>query len=191
MMASDGERKRLTRIVTRGGDKGSTHLGDGSVRRKSDVRIDAIGHVDELNSCLGVLVSLLRDDELSVLVQEIQHRLFDLGAELAVPGRAKFDTTAIGRLDAAAETYNRALPELREFILPGGSHAAATCHLARSVCRRAERAFVRLVDAEPDVDAPELGVFLNRLSDVLFILARTMNHREGVPELFWQPGKSD
>ncbi len=189
-MTSDDGRKRLTGIVTRAGDKGSTRLGDGSTRRKSDARIDAIGHVDELNSCLGVLVSHIHDDEISDLVKEIQNRLFDLGAELAVPGRGAFDRDPIKHLDTIAEQHNRELPELQEFILPGGSEAAAMCHLARTICRRAERGFVRLADAEPDVDAGEVGVYLNRLSDVLFILARVLNRREGASEVLWKPRKS-
>ncbi|MEJ2130306.1 MAG: cob(I)yrinic acid a,c-diamide adenosyltransferase [Gammaproteobacteria bacterium] len=186
-MSDDDGRKRLTRIVTRRGDKGDTRLGDGSKRRKSDLRIEAIGEVDELNSCLGVLVSSLDDDEITGLVQEFQNTLFDLGAELAVPRRGAFDEDAVQRLEQLAERYNQTLPELREFILPGGSDAGAACHVARSVCRRAERAFVRLADAEPNVDSPSLGVYLNRLSDVLFILARVINRRDGTRETLWRP----
>ena len=189
-MANDEGRKRLTRIVTRSGDKGNTRLGDGTTRRKSDARIDAMGHVDELNSCLGVLVSQIHDDQVSDLVKGIQNTLFDLGAELAVPGRGAFGHDAIKPLETIAEERNRELPALKEFILPGGSEAAAMCHLARSICRRAERGFVRLADAEPDVDAPEVGVYLNRLSDVLFILARVLNRREGASEVLWEPKKS-
>lgn len=194
-MASDKERnekrkKRLTRIVTRGGDKGNTRLGDGSTRRKSDVRIEAIGQIDELNSCLGVLAAQVRDDEIEALVQEFQNTLFDLGADLAVPGRSGLDPGAIQRLEAIAEDHNRGLPELQEFILPGGSEAAAFCHLARTICRRAERAFVRLADSEPDVDTASVGIYLNRLSDVLFILARVLNAQDGASEILWQPKKS-
>lgn len=193
-MASDKEgneqrKKRLTRIVTRGGDKGNTRLGDGSTRRKSDVRVEAIGQVDELNSCLGVLASQLRNDEIEALVQGFQNTLFDLGADLAVPGRGGLDPGSIQRLEAIAQDHNRELPELREFILPGGSEAAAFCHLARTMCRRAERAFVRLADSEPDVDAASVGIYLNRLSDVLFILARVLNAQDGASEILWQPKK--
>lgn len=193
-MASDKEgneqhMKRLTRIVTRGGDKGNTRLGDGSTRRKSDVRVEAIGQVDELNSCLGVLASQLRNDEIEALVQGFQNTLFDLGADLAVPGRGGLDPGAIQRLDAIAQDHNRELPELREFILPGGSEVAAFCHLARTMCRRAERAFVRLADSEPDVDGASVGIYLNRLSDVLFILARVLNAQDGASEILWQPKK--
>ncbi|MCZ6870894.1 MAG: cob(I)yrinic acid a,c-diamide adenosyltransferase [Gammaproteobacteria bacterium] len=193
-MASDKEgneqrKKRLTRIVTRGGDKGNTRLGDGSTRRKSDVRVEAIGQVDELNSCLGVLASQLRNDEIEALVQGFQNTLFDLGADLAVPGRGGLDPGAIQRLEAIAQDHNRELPELREFILPGGSEVAAFCHLARTMCRRAERAFVRLADSEPDVDGASVGIYLNRLSDVLFILARVLNAQDGASEILWQPKK--
>jgi cob(I)alamin adenosyltransferase len=193
-MASDKEgneqrKKRLTRIVTRGGDKGNTRLGDGSTRRKSDVRVEAIGQVDELNSCLGVLASQLRNDEIEALVQGFQNTLFDLGADLAVPGRGGLDPGAIQRLEAIAQDHNRELPELLEFILPGGSEAAAFCHLARTMCRRAERAFVRLADSEPDVDGASVGIYLNRLSDVLFILARVLNAQDGASEILWQPKK--
>ena len=191
-MASDEERdkqqkKRLTRIVTRTGDKGSTRLGDGSSRRKSDERIEAIGEVDELNSSLGVLATQIRDDAIRDLVREFQNTLFDLGADLAVPGRGKMDAASVQRLEAIAEGHNRELPELREFILPGGTEAAAFCHLARTICRRAERAFVRLADSEPDIDSASVGIYLNRLSDVLFILARVLNVQAGAGEIFWQP----
>jgi cob(I)alamin adenosyltransferase len=191
-MASDEDRdkqqkKRLTRIVTRTGDKGSTRLGDGSSRRKSDERIEAIGQVDELNSSLGVLATQIRDDAIRDLVREFQNTLFDLGADLAVPGRGKMDAASVQRLEAIAEVHNRELPELREFILPGGTEAAAFCHLARSICRRAERAFVRLADSEPDIDSASVGIYLNRLSDVLFILARVLNVQAGASEIFWQP----
>lgn len=191
-MASDEDRdkqqkKRLTRIVTRTGDKGSTRLGDGSSRRKSDERIEAIGEVDELNSSLGVLATQIRDDAIRDLVREFQNTLFDLGADLAVPGRGKMDAASVQRLEAIAEGHNRELPELREFILPGGTEAAAFCHLARSICRRAERAFVRLADSEPDIDSASVGIYLNRLSDVLFILARVLNVQAGASEIFWQP----
>ena len=191
-MASDEDRdkqqkKRLTRIVTRTGDKGSTRLGDGSSRRKSDERIEAIGQVDELNSSLGVLATQIRDDAIRDLVREFQNTLFDLGADLAVPGRGKMDAASVQRLEAIAEGHNRELPELREFILPGGTEAAAFCHLARTICRRAERAFVRLADSEPDIDSASVGIYLNRLSDVLFILARVLNVQAGASEIFWQP----
>ncbi|RMG35283.1 MAG: cob(I)yrinic acid a,c-diamide adenosyltransferase [Gammaproteobacteria bacterium] len=180
---------RLTRIYTRTGDDGTTGLGDGRRVSKQSLRIEAIGAIDELNSQLGVVRALLIpgdpvDDDLAV----IQHRLFDLGGELAVPEQARVAPPWVGELEARLDALNAKLPPLEEFVLPGGNLPAAQCHLARAVCRRAERALVRLSDQEP-VNSAALE-YLNRLSDLLFVMARTLARREGGKEVTWQKGSN-
>jgi cob(I)alamin adenosyltransferase len=166
---------RLTRIYTRGGDKGETSLGDGSRVSKLDPRVAAMGEVDELNSVVGWAGGLER----------IQNELFDVGADLAVPyagneERLRITDEAIARLEEEIDTGNAALPELKSFVLPGGNERAARLFLARAVCRRAERAVL----AVPDTN-PLAAIYLNRLSDLLFVLARTAN---GGEEPLWKPG---
>jgi len=169
---------RLTRIYTRGGDKGETSLGDGSRISKLDPRVAAMGDVDELNSLVGWAGGLER----------IQNELFDLGADLAVPfvegdERLRITDEAVDRLEREIDEANASLPELKSFVLPGGSERAARLFLARAVCRRAERTVL----AVPDVN-PLARMYLNRLSDLLFVLARAANAEAGVDEPLWRPG---
>lgn len=179
--------KRLTRITTRTGDNGTTGLAGGDRVPKSGARIAAIGELDELNSLLGVLLSRAMDEHARELLLDIQHALFDAGGELAVPGRTVLDAVYIRSIESAAGRLNDQLPALAEFILPGGDETAALCHLARAVCRRAERQLWRLHETETlNLHTP---VFLNRLSDLLFILARTLARDAAAAETCWQPGR--
>ncbi|GMV45658.1 MAG: cob(I)yrinic acid a,c-diamide adenosyltransferase [Pseudomonadota bacterium] len=164
---------RLSKISTRTGDDGSTGLGDGSRVPKSHLRIAAIGDVDELNSGLGVLLAEPLPEDLRALLLAIQQELFNLGGELAIPGSELLKADAVQRLDEAVEHYNAALPRLAEFILPGGTRSAALAHQSRTVARRAERALVALAATE-SVNKPPRQ-YLNRLSDLLFVLARVLN----------------
>ena len=182
---------RLTRIYTRGGDKGETSLGDGSRVSKLDPRIRAYGGVDELNACLGlVLAALDLHGTMRPLLERVQNELFDLGADLCVPvdveGRLRVEQSQIEGLEHACDEWNDGLPELKSFVLPGGTEAAARLHVARTVCRRVER---EALAAAQDVDLSPLAlVYLNRLSDLLFILARAAN--TGCDEPLWKPGAS-
>jgi cob(I)alamin adenosyltransferase len=169
--------KRLTTIATRTGDDGTTGLGDGTRTRKDALRVAAMGDVDELNSTLGVLLTEALPDD-----------LFDLGGEICIPGYAMVQVAQVARLDARLAHYNASLPRLAEFILPGGSRAAALAHVSRTVCRRAERSFVTLGAAEAVNSAPRQ--YLNRLSDLLFVLARTLNRHAGGSDVLWQPRKN-
>jgi cob(I)alamin adenosyltransferase len=187
---NDSERKgnRLSKIVTRTGDAGTTGLGDGSRTTKDSLRIDAIGEVDELNSGLGVLLCEDLPHSVQVALLDIQNDLFDLGGELCMPGYEIIKDIQVSRLEALAEEFNANLPMLKEFILPGGTRAAALAHLSRTVCRRAERAMVKLHNAEP---IPEAGRrYINRLSDLLFILGRLLNRAGGRGDVLWQKGKT-
>ena len=181
---------RLTRIYTRTGDAGETSLGDGSRVSKLDPRIAAFGTADELNSSIGAaLVSIGEADQRTVL-ERVQNELFDLGADLSVPleveGRLRVEQAAVDRLEADCDRLNAGLPALKSFVLPGGSEAAARLHVARTICRRAER---EALDASGRVAvSPLVLVYLNRLSDLLFILARVANATQGVPEPLWKPG---
>ena len=175
---------RLSRIVTRTGDAGTTGLGDGSRVSKGSARIAAIGTVDELNSNLGVVLADELPDPVRALLTDIQHDLFDLGGELSIPGHTAITPTHIERLEDAVEHYNAALPPLKEFILPGGTRAAALVHVSRTVCRRAERDVVALA-ASTDV-SPSSRIYLNRLSDLLFVLARALNRAGGSADVLWQ-----
>jgi len=180
--------KRLTAIATRTGDDGTTGLGDGTRTRKDALRVSAMGEVDELNSTLGVLLTEELPDEVRADLVDIQHDLFDLGGELCIPGHAMVHAAQVARLDARLAHYNRSLPRLAEFILPGGSRAAAFAHVSRTVCRRAERAVVALSASETVNGAPRQ--YLNRLSDLLFVLARTLNRHAGGSDVQWQPRKN-
>ena len=181
---------RLTRIYTRGGDHGETSLGDGSRVSKLDGRIAAYGTVDELNSQLGVVLAGDCPDQLRPTLVRLQNELFDVGADLCVPfereGRLRVDQAAIDRLEDECDRFNQELPPLTSFVLPGGIEAAAALHVARAVCRRAERDTLA-VGLEHEVN-PLAAVYLNRLSDLLFILARTANALAGVVEPRWLPG---
>ena len=175
---------RLSRIYTRTGDRGETGLGDGSRRSKDDPRLTAIGEVDELNSTIGLLRATGLPEPIDALMERIQHRLFDLGGELSIPGGGRFPDDAADDLEAALDELNATVEPLKEFILPGGCEVAARCHLARSVCRRAERALVTLQRTET-VD-PALLRYINRLSDLLFVTARWLNQRSDHPETLWR-----
>ena len=175
---------RLTKITTRTGDDGTTGLADGQRIRKDSARITVIGSVDELNSHLGVLLAEPMQDDLQRELLQIQNDLFDLGGMLATPG-APFDAAKLARLDTSISRYNAELPQLREFILPGGTRSAALCHVARTVARRAERDLFHLMLNE---SIPNEGLqYLNRLSDLLFVLSRTLNRSANQGEQFWKP----
>ena len=185
---------RLSKIATRTGDDGTTGLGDGSRVRKDDARVAAMGEVDELNSQIGVLLAEPLPDGVRDVLVAIQHDLFDLGGELCIPGRTVIGEAHLARLDDWLALYNGTLAPLTEFILPGGTRAAALAHVCRTVCRRAERAIVTLARCAPpaaaDADAPPEqapGRYLNRLSDLLFVLARVLNRTAQVPDVLWQP----
>ncbi|MBU28561.1 MAG: ATP:cob(I)alamin adenosyltransferase [Gammaproteobacteria bacterium] len=176
---------RLTKLYTKTGDDGTTGLGDGSRTAKDRARIEAVGTIDELNSWIGLLIAELPIDEpLTEALTEIQHRLFDLGGELAVPGFQLIKKEMVSDLEALCDQLNGTLPPLKEFILPGGSRAAGLCHMARAVARRAERPVVTL--AKEEAVADDLRRYINRLSDVLFVMARQLARRDGGQEVFWQ-----
>ena len=181
---------RLTKIYTRGGDAGETSLGDGSRVSKLDGRIEAFGAVDELNAALGLVLAGELPDELRGVIARVQNELFDLGADLSVPagveGRLRVEQSMVDRLERDCDRLNAALPELRSFVLPGGTEAAARLHVARTLCRRAERDVLRAA-AQHEV-GPLVAVYLNRLSDLLFVLARGANALAGQDEPLWKPG---
>ncbi|GHT90597.1 ATP:cob(I)alamin adenosyltransferase [Betaproteobacteria bacterium] len=176
---------RLSKIITRTGDAGTTGLGDGSRVAKTSLRINAIGEVDELNSTLGVL---LAEPDLPAAVRaalfSVQHDLFDLGGELCIPGAKVIGAAQVERLEGLAEEFNADLPRLKEFILPGGSRPAALTHLARAICRRVERSIVCLAETETVHEAPRR--YINRLSDLLFILGRFLNRAAGGEDVLWR-----
>jgi cob(I)alamin adenosyltransferase len=180
--------KRLSKIATRTGDDGTTGLGDGTRTRKDALRIQAIGEVDELNSFIGLLATEALPDAVRADLLDIQHDLFDLGGELSIPGFTMLKDVQVARLDDRLEHYNAKLPRLEEFILPGGSRAAAIAHVCRTVCRRAERAIVALAAQEAVNDAPRQ--YVNRLSDLLFVLARVLNRHAGGSDVQWQQRKN-
>jgi cob(I)alamin adenosyltransferase len=184
---------RLDRIYTRGGDTGETSLGDGTRVSKADLRIAAFGTVDELNSWLGLALGRGVPDGFRPWLERIQNELFDLGADLSVPTdegreRLRVTTEQVEALEELCDRANAPLEPLRSFVLPGGGEAAATLHLARTVCRRAERLAVELSATEPV--NPTAIAYLNRLSDLLFILARAANAAAGIEEPLWRPGGS-
>lgn len=186
---------RLSKIATRTGDGGETGLGDGARVAKDSPRIEAIGDIDELNSMLGALLAERVPAGVREALLLVQHDLFDLGGEVCIPGHVMVTKAQVLRLDGLLDTYNRKLPALKEFILPGGSRAAALAHLSRTVCRRAERRLVALGRAEP-VGAPARQ-YLNRLSDLLFVLGRVLNRSAGRSDVLWRherkkrPGKRE
>lgn len=175
---------RLSRIYTRTGDDGTTGLGDGSRVAKDAARVNAFGTVDEANSALGVLLAVPLPADIQALLTRVQHQLFDLGGELCIPGHAAIQAGDISALEQQLDHYNASLPALKEFILPGGGEAAARCHLARTIVRRAERETVTLARLEPVRGEPLQ--YLNRLSDLLFVLARVLARAEGHGEVLWQ-----
>jgi cob(I)alamin adenosyltransferase len=176
---------RLSKITTRTGDAGETGLADGSRLPKDSPRIAALGEVDELNSLIGVLLAEQVPEALRAALAEVQHDLFDLGGELAIPGHAALTEAHVTRLEALTQTFNAELAPLKEFILPGGSRAAALAHLARTVCRRAERSVIALARADENVTTTS-RIYLNRLSDLLFVLARTLNRAAGGSDVLWR-----
>lgn len=167
---------RLSRITTRTGDDGSTGLAGNMRVAKDHPRVEAMGDVDELNSHIGLLLTEALPDQIATLLTTIQHHLFDLGGELAMPEFCGITKDKLAMLDVAIELHNASLPPLKEFVLPGGSRAAAQCHVCRTVCRRAERHLVTL--AHDEVTSPLLVRYLNRLSDLLFVLARALNQAD-------------
>ncbi len=175
---------RLSKIATRTGDNGSTGLGDGSRTDKDNVRVHAMGDVDELNSHIGLLLCEAMPDPLREELISIQHDLFDLGGELCIPGYQLITEVHVSRLDDLLEKYNADLPALTEFILPAGSRAASLAHVCRTVCRRAERSIVTLGKAETIHDHPRQ--YVNRLSDLLFVLSRVLNRFAGGSDVLWQ-----
>ena len=183
---------RLTRIYTRGGDEGETSLGDGSRVSKLDCRIGAFGTVDELNSAIGLVLAGEPPDAMREPLVRIQNELFDVGADLSVPwgvgDRLRVEQPMIDALEQLCDDFNAELPELRSFVLPGGTEASARLHVARTICRRAERD-VLLGAQEVDLN-PLVLRYLNRLSDLLFILARAANASAGRDEPLWKPGSS-
>jgi cob(I)alamin adenosyltransferase len=183
---------RLTKIYTRGGDAGETSLGDGARVSKLDTRIAAFGAVDEVNAALGVVLAGECPDDMREVLERVQNELFDLGADLSVPieheARLRVTQAQVDALEQDCDRFNEALPELKSFVLPGGTSAAANLHVARATCRRAEREAIVAAGA---VGANPLAlVYLNRLSDLLFILARVANAAEGREEPLWRPGSS-
>jgi cob(I)alamin adenosyltransferase len=178
---------RLTKIYTRTGDDGTTGLGDTSRVDKDSQRIRAIGTIDELNSFIGLICSEDIDDDSRSSLMEIQHRLFDMGGELSMPGHKILSTDSVRILEQQLDSMNSDLEPLEDFILPGGCKAAAVCHVARSVCRRAEREVVGLSHYE-EVSAAVLS-YLNRLSDLLFVFSRCFNKASGHSDIFWQHKK--
>ncbi len=175
---------RLSKIYTRTGDAGTTGLADGSRVAKDSPRIAALGELDELNSLVGLLLTEELPEDVRTLLTGIQHDLFDLGGEMAIPGSALLDGKSVGELEAAIDRYNADLGPLKEFILPGGTRAAALAHLARAVCRRAERQLVAVAAVEA---IGETGrKYVNRLSDLLFVLGRSLNRVAGRGDVLWQ-----
>ncbi len=175
---------RLSKIYTRTGDDGTTGLGDGSRVAKDSARVAAYGTVDEANSAIGLLLAAELPKDIRELLTMVQHQLFDLGGELCIPGHAAIEDADIERLEQRMDHYNEALPALKEFILPGGGEGAARCHVARTVVRRAERATVTLAGAE--AVRPQAVRYLNRLSDLLFVLARVLARASGHGEVLWR-----
>lgn len=176
--------KRLTQIATRTGDNGTTGLGDNTRVSKDSLRVHAMGDVDELNSHIGVLLCETVPPDVRELLVEIQHQLFNLGGELSIPGFELLKGEALLALDEALATYNEQLPRLEEFILPAGNRAASLAHVCRTVARRAERAVVALGTVEPLKDTPRQ--YLNRLSDLMFVLARVLNRMNGGDDVYWK-----
>jgi cob(I)alamin adenosyltransferase len=193
---------RLSRIVTRTGDRGQTGLGNGMRVEKNSPLIETLGGVDELNSWIGVLITLSRSDQVKEILTLVQHDLFDLGAQLSVPGTPLMSLEHVARIEERLSRLNGELGPLKEFILPGGALSSGIAHVARTVCRRAERQLVGLIElvsmtiesgATPRNDPlpPDYGlIYLNRLSDLLFVVSRIENRVDGRGDIFWERGKS-
>lgn len=177
---------RLSKIYTRTGDKGTTGLGDGARVDKDNLRVEAFGTIDEVNSLVGLILATDLDDEVRTCLTRTQHELFDLGGELCLPGYTLIPAAFVEQMEADLDYFNADLPPLKEFILPGGSESAARCHLARTVCRRAERILVSLAKIE-DINEVSLR-YINRLSDLLFVVARVLARAGGGQEVIWVQG---
>jgi len=175
---------RLSEIVTRTGDSGTTGMADGTRRAKNDIRVHCLGEIDELNAALGVALSFLQDLPEKQVLLAAQHDLFDIGAELCQPGKLLIMQLHVDSIESSAAKFNQSLPALKEFILPGGSQAVAFLHLARTICRRVERSLVLLKETE-NLN-PITGQYINRLSDLLFILARSVADQDPGSEVYWQ-----
>jgi len=175
---------RLSKIYTKTGDDGTTGLGDGARVAKDSARVAAYGTVDELNSAIGMVLAQEIPAAIRETLTQAQHDLFDLGGELCIPGMAMIDDADVARLETTLDRFNADLPPLKDFILPGGGMSAACCHVARTVCRRAEREVVTLSHQESV--RPEAIRYLNRLSDLLFVLARVLARASGHGEVLWQ-----
>ena len=178
---------RLTKIYTRTGDDGTTGLADGSRIAKDSPRIDAIGAVDEVNSALGMLLAETLPEDVRACLTDVQHELFDLGGELSVPDHVVMTDAHVLRLEKQLDRFNHGLSPLKDFILPGGSRAAALAHVSRATCRRAERVLVALTREQ--AVPPAVLQYVNRLSDLLFVLSRTLNRHAGTGDVLWQPKK--
>ncbi|HYH43059.1 MAG TPA: cob(I)yrinic acid a,c-diamide adenosyltransferase [Burkholderiales bacterium] len=179
---------RLTKIYTRTGDDGTTGLADGSRVTKDALRVEAMGDVDELNSVMGLVLAESLPEDLRASLLAVQHDLLDLGGELCLPGHTILTEAHVARLEQELDRLNADLPVLKDFVLPGGSRAAAAAHLARTVCRRAERKLVALARSEKI--APHVLHYLNRLSDLMFVAARVLNRHAGGDDVLWQQGKN-
>ena len=177
---------RLSKIYTRTGDEGLTGLGDGSRVKKDSLRVNAYGTVDEANSCIGVVLACDVPERVRALLTRVQHQLFDLGGELCVPGMSLIHQADVDQMEADLDHFNADLPPLKDFILPGGGMAAAQCHIARTVTRRAEREVVTLAHSENEEVRAEVIRYLNRLSDLLFVLCRVLARASGHGEVLWQ-----
>lgn len=178
---------RLTKIYTRTGDSGTTGLGDGTRVAKTSRRVVAYGTTDELNSVVGMVIAAGAPANVTKILTEIQHHLFDLGGELCIPGHEAITGEHITWLETKLDALNDDLPDLKDFILPGGSPSAASCHLARTVCRRAERCVIEL--GEEETIPPHSVAYLNRLSDLLFVIARVLSRVGGGSEVLWQSNR--
>jgi cob(I)alamin adenosyltransferase len=180
---------RLSKIYTRTGDAGTTGLGDGTRVAKDSLRVVAMGDVDELNSVIGILLTEPVPSKIRACLTRVQHDLFDLGGELCMPNYVMIKAERVTALETILDEFNDTLPALKEFILPGGSRAASYCHLARTVCRRAERTMTTLNNQEK---ITEISLqYINRLSDLLFVLCRILNKDAGVPDVLWQNTSKD
>ncbi len=179
---------RLSKIYTRTGDTGTTGLGDGSRVPKDSARIEAIGAVDELNSAIGVVLAEPVPEAIAAVLTRIQHELFDLGGELSIPGYTAIDAVHVEQLEKNLDDFNADLAPLKEFILPGGTRAAALAHVSRATCRRAERRLVKLAQSEQISPLPQR--YVNRLSDLLFVLCRVLNRSAGRNDVYWQKSRS-
>jgi cob(I)alamin adenosyltransferase len=179
---------RLSKIYTRTGDAGTTGLGDGNRVSKNSLRIHALGEVDELNATIGLLLTEALPEDVRAVLTDVQHDLFDLGGEVCIPGMSMISGKQVDKLETALDSWNAELAPLKDFILPGGSKAAAQAHHCRTVCRRAERMLVGLAQEEAVNDGPRQ--YLNRLSDLLFVLGRHLNRVDGHGDVLWQKGKN-